>query len=151
VSQRESELLRIHQSLKQKEEESVIMSNELTSLRNEVNQLRRMSRRDGVNMEYLKNIVLQFICLRDDVSPSLCLVVTVYFVYIKLDFLAKLIDDILFVFVSKGQRRTLARVLETLLQFSPDEKRRVEDAYAGWGFEALWQLASPTKTIGPRS
>lgn len=70
VNQRETELLRIHKSLKQKEEESSALSTEIKALHNEVNQLRRMSRRDGVNMEYLKNIVLQFICLRDDVSVT---------------------------------------------------------------------------------
>lgn len=113
VTQRESELLRIHQSLKLKEEEAAESASELSALRNEVSQLRRMSRRDGVNMEYLKNIVLQFICLRDDT-----------------------------------QRRTLARVLQTLLQFSPEEKQQVEDAYSGWGLDVIWeQFSSPVKTI----
>ena len=33
-------------------------------------QLRRMSRRDGVNMEYLKNIVVQYLSLRDEVRTG---------------------------------------------------------------------------------
>jgi len=63
------------------EKEAAVSAETTATLKLEVDKLRRISKRDGVNMEYLKNIVVQYLSLRDDTK-----------------------------------KRTLARVLETLLQ-----------------------------------
>jgi len=36
------------------------------------------------------------------------------------------------------------------MQFNEDEKRRVDAAFDPWGFDALWELASPAKTIAKK-
>uniref|UniRef100_A0A7S2WUX2 GRIP domain-containing protein n=1 Tax=Rhizochromulina marina TaxID=1034831 RepID=A0A7S2WUX2_9STRA len=111
VTVREQELLKLHEVLRVKEGQIQATTSELASLRNEVQQLRRMSRRDGVNMEYLKNIVVQYLALRDS-----------------------------------SQKKTLERVLATLLQFSPDEHREIEDAQNS--ILPLW-ASPPPKEIRP--
>lgn len=81
VRARESELLQLHTHLRTMEKEAAVSAETTATLKLEVDKLRRISKRDGVNMEYLKNIVVQYLSLRDDTK-----------------------------------KRTLARVLETLLQ-----------------------------------
>ena len=93
VGTRDEQLASLRAMVKDREAFIAQRAEQFSKLSAEVSQLRRMSKREGVNMEYLKNVVVQYLSLRDG-----------------------------------SQRATLERVLGTLLQFSPTERRQIEIA-----------------------
>jgi len=59
------ELERVTRELKEKESSLLSANRAVSDIRSEASDLRRVSKREGVNMEYLKNIMVQYLSLRD--------------------------------------------------------------------------------------
>ena len=65
VGTRDEQLASLRAMVKDREAFIAQRAEQFSKLSAEVSQLRRMSKREGVNMEYLKNVVVQYLSLRD--------------------------------------------------------------------------------------
>jgi len=106
-------------SLKLQDAEIAAMMEQMRAVKHEVKGLRRVRRREEVNLEYLKAVVVDYIAF----PPG------------------------------SSERRSLEHVLSSLLQFTPEDRKKIEkerQGVAGWlTFNDIFAAIRPVKDIQP--
>jgi len=111
LNTRDMTMKQLQQRIVEQEAQLAAAANDRNSLQQQVIALKRMHKREGVNMEYLKNIIVQFMSFPD----------------------------------SSSERKSLIPVISTLLQFTPEDDRIIQESQTLFG----WFGAKPVKQIFP--